>query len=86
MEIKIEGNVIRHTTNGFEIDFTIKAGDRTYIVSNCHRGNTEQNVFEEGTECYSGNIDIENDGVIKTISATLWVKPNNKCECIYQQV
>ena len=85
MDKRIEGEVTEHRTNGCEMSFTIKDGNNTYKLSNCRLGNTEQHVFEEGVECYSGNIDITDDGIVKTISATLWVKPNNECVCIYQQ-
>lgn len=85
MDIRIEGEVTERLTNGRDISFTIKAGDNKYKLSNCCLGNTEQHVFEEGVECYSGNIDITDGGIVKTISATLWVKPNSECVCIYQQ-
>ena len=78
MDKRIEGEVTERRTNGCD-------GNNTYKLSNCRLGNTEQHVFEEGVECYSGNIDITDDGIVKTISATLWVKPNNECVCIYQQ-
>lgn len=85
MEMKMTGNVIDRFSNNSVIDFTIRVDDKTYKVSNCRRGNTEQNVTEEGIEYYLGNIDISDDGVIKTISSTLWVKPDNKCVCIFQK-
>lgn len=85
MDKRIEGEIAVRRTNGCEISFTIKVGDNTYKLSNCHRGNTEQHVYEEGTECYSGNITITDGGVLKDLSATLWVKRDNKCVCIYQQ-
>ena len=85
MDKRIEGEVTERRTNGCDISFSIKAGDNTYKLSNCSRGNTEQQIFEEGIECYSGNINIKDDGIVKTISATLWIKPNNECVCIYQQ-
>ena len=85
MHKRIEGEVIEHRTNGREISFTIKAGDNTYKLSNCLLGNTEQEVFEKGIECYSGNINITDNGIVNTISATLWVKQNNECVCIYQK-
>lgn len=85
MDKRIEGEVTEYRTNGSEMSFTIIAGNNTYKLSNCHLGNTEQHVIEEGVECYSGNIDITDDGIVKTISATLWIKPNNECVIIYQQ-
>lgn len=85
MDIRIDGEVTERRTNGCEMSFTIKDGNNTYKLSNCRLGNTEQHVFEEGVECYSGNIDITDVGIVKTISATLWIKPNNECVCIYQQ-
>jgi hypothetical protein len=85
MDIRIEGEVIERLTNGRVISFKIKADDNTYRLSNCSLGNTEQHVFEAGVECYTGNIDITDDGIVKTILATLWVRPNNECVCVYQQ-
>lgn len=85
MDKRIEGKITERRTNGREISFTIEAGDNTYNLSNCRLGSTEQHIFEEGVECYSGNIDITDDGIVKTISVTLWIKPNNECVCVYQQ-
>ena len=85
MDKRIEGEVIERRTNGCEMTFTIKDGNNTYKLSNCRLGNTEQQVYEEGIKCYSGNINLTDDCVVKIISATLWIKPNNECVCIYQQ-
>lgn len=85
MDIRIEGEVTERHMSECEMSFTIKAGENTYKFSNCRRGNTEQQVLEEGIECYLGNINITDDGIVKIISATLWIKPNNECVCIYQQ-
>ncbi len=85
MDKRIEGEVTERRTNGREIFFTIKTADNTYKLSNCRLANTEQLVFEEGIECYSGNITITDGGDVNDISATLWIRPYNKCVCIYQQ-
>lgn len=85
MEIKIKGRVIERSGNGETCSFKIKStsSDVIYIVKNCSAAQTSREDIDEEAECYNGNIELDEEGVVKIKSVILWIFPNNECVLVY---
>lgn len=86
MEKRINGVVQEEKGNGVTASFLIRLSDLSNAtITNCYRVPSTQESMAEGVECYSGNIDLNAECVVRSISARLWVFPNNNCVIVYDE-
>lgn len=85
MEIKIQGRVIERSGNGETCSFRIKSlsSDVIYNVTNCSAAQTSPEAIDEEADCYNGNIELNEDGVVKIKSVILWIFPEKECVLVY---
>lgn len=84
MEKRIKGFVTERLDNNDTISFKIRASEETaYNVTNCHSVPTDLNAMEKGVACYSGNVELSDNDVIKNVTARIWIHPDNNCVLVY---
>ena len=85
MEKIIKGKVLERKSDSEIFSFIIKSLDgNTYKISNCKHVPSNPSSSLRKAECFSGNVNIEEDSLISHILATLWVSDDNQCVLVYK--